>query len=237
MTGARDSVENKISTTLIYINKSSCLDAAERVKVTSGVNVHQLTMRHEHLYHHLLLYLDRDGLRELWKVLSLAAPRDVATPTGLQSGLLGVMLESTVVWLKRAAALGKSTSPLPSPMETNQSERGELGVCWSVVFCVACLISVDLWFPRLPWGAVIAFSWRSVSFGSCQGQYILLIVLEASFLHSFLNLGRFGAAALSTSLPPTGRAASQLALAGVWADGGGGGRDGVSICGPAVLWV
>lgn len=114
-------MENKTSTTLIYVNKNSCLDAAERVKVTSGINVHQLTMRHEHLYHHLLLYLDREGLKELWKILFPTPPQDVTTPpTGLHSGLLGIILDSTVVWLKRATALGKSPSPLPSPMETSQ---------------------------------------------------------------------------------------------------------------------
>ena len=83
-------------------------------------------MRHEHSYHHLLLYLDRDGLRELWKILFLTTPpQDAATTpssgsAGLHIGLLGFMFDNTVVWLKRSAALGKSTSPLPSPMDLSQ---------------------------------------------------------------------------------------------------------------------
>ena len=119
-------MENKISTTLLYSNKTSCKDAAERVKVTSGINVHQLTMRHEHVYHQLLLYLDRDGLRELWKVLFVGGAQE-ASPAGLQVGLLGIMLDKTVVWLNRAAAMGKvAVSPVPSPMETMQG-REECG--------------------------------------------------------------------------------------------------------------
>ena len=103
------------------MNKTSCLDAAERVKVTSGINVHQLTMRHEHLYHHLLLYLDQEGLRELWKILfPQVAPQDTGTSSGFHSGLLGVMMDNTVVWLKRTAAIGTSISSLPSAMETSQ---------------------------------------------------------------------------------------------------------------------
>lgn len=125
--GPTDSVENKISTTLLYLNKSSCKDAAERVKVTSGINVHQLTMRHEHLYHQLLLYLNRDGLKELWKILFISGSQDLGvgpiSPIGLHRGLLGIMLDRTVVWLNRAAALGKVTvSPIPSPMETLKGE-------------------------------------------------------------------------------------------------------------------
>ena len=125
-------MENKISTTLLYSNKSSCKDAAERVKVTSGINVHQLTMRHEHLYHQLLLYLDKDGLKELWKILFMSGSQDYgaapSSPIGLHMGLLGIMFDRTVVWLNRAAALGKVTvSPLPSPMEAMKGEEGREG--------------------------------------------------------------------------------------------------------------
>ena len=115
-------MENKINTTLLYINKNCCLDAAERVKVTSGINVHQLTMRHEHLYHHLILYQDREGLKELWKILfQTVSSQDTGGLPRLQNGLLGIMLDKMVVWLSRAAAMGKGgVSPLPSPMETLQ---------------------------------------------------------------------------------------------------------------------
>lgn len=121
--GSKDAIENKTSVTLLYVNKVSCLDAAERVKVTSGINVHQLTMRHEHAYHQLLLYLDRGGLKELWKILfpptcSSSHESAASCSPGLHNGLLGIMLENIVVWLKRAAAL-ESSAPLPSPMETS----------------------------------------------------------------------------------------------------------------------
>lgn len=90
-------------------------------------------MRHEHLYHQLLLYLNRDGLKELWKILVAGAQDLVAgpvSPTGLHRGLLGIMLDRTVVWLNRAAALGRVTvSPLPSPMETLKGEEGEGFIC------------------------------------------------------------------------------------------------------------
>ena len=120
-TGTRDASGNKISTTLLYANKNSCLDAAERVKVTSGINVHELTMKHEHFYHHLLLYLDRGGLKELWKILFPLPPSEPSNSPGLHSGLLGIMVNSAItVWLKRAAVIRNSVSPLPSPMETSQ---------------------------------------------------------------------------------------------------------------------
>ncbi len=84
-------------------------------------------MLSEHLFHHLLLYLDRRGLGELWKILF--PPAATAPPqaggleeAGLHRGLVGIMLDSTVVWLKRSVAHGRSVSPVPTPMDTVQGK-------------------------------------------------------------------------------------------------------------------
>ena len=77
-------------------------------------------MTHEHLYHHLLLYLDREGLKELWKILFPGTKKDSSTSSsssslGLHTGLLGVMMDSIVVWLKKVGVVAQ-----PTPMDTGQ---------------------------------------------------------------------------------------------------------------------
>ena len=94
-----DSSKNPLSTTLHYADKKSCQEAAEHVKTVSSINVHQLTMRHE-MSHELELFLDREGLKNLWKVLFSTAP------SKLINGLLGLTLSSHfTVWLKKPISL------------------------------------------------------------------------------------------------------------------------------------
>ena len=92
---ALDSSNQPLSATLLYADKKSCLEAAEKVKTISSVNVHQLTMRHE-MSHELVLYLDREGLKSLWNVVFSHGDRS----SGLHAGLLGVkMISNLTVWL------------------------------------------------------------------------------------------------------------------------------------------
>ncbi len=89
-----DSSKQPLSTTLHYADMKSCQEAAEHVKTVSSINVHQLTMRHE-LSHELELFLDRGGLKSLWKVLFSQSS------SKLTCGLLGLTLGSNfTVWLK-----------------------------------------------------------------------------------------------------------------------------------------
>ena len=112
----------RLNVTLLYNSKSSCTEAADRVKTIPAINVHQLTMKHEQT-HQLLLFLDREGLRSLWKVLFSGV-----TPSSLHGGLLGVIVDSNVmVWLKSSqrgpanGAVGEVTA----------------GVCVCVCVCVS----------------------------------------------------------------------------------------------------
>lgn len=90
-----DSNKQPLSTTLHYADKKSCQEAAEHVKTISSINVHQLTMRHE-LSHELELFLDREGLKSLWKVLFVQSGA-----SQLIVGLLGVTLGANcTVWIK-----------------------------------------------------------------------------------------------------------------------------------------
>lgn len=96
-----DSSKQPLSTTLLYADKKSCLEAAEKVKTISSINVHQLTMRHE-MSHELVLYLDREGLKSLWNVVFSHGDRS----SGLHAGLLGVKMSSNfTVWLEVPAGL------------------------------------------------------------------------------------------------------------------------------------
>jgi len=117
-------VEKKLTTTLLYGNKSSCLEAAELVKVMSEVNVHQLTMRHERLHHLLLLYLDRDGLKELWKLIFA---KTSSSHPGLRTGLLGVVLDDAVtVWLDGGVAQVGGAAQQDAAMSMAPHVEGEI---------------------------------------------------------------------------------------------------------------
>ena len=80
-----------------------------------AIKVHQLTISHEQQSHQLLLYLDHEGLRNLWKVLFSSENSNSA----LHSGLLGVVLDSGVtVWCKSVPRIDGGSS-VGSAMEIN----------------------------------------------------------------------------------------------------------------------
>ena len=141
-----------MSVTLLYANKSSCLVAAERVKVMVAINVHQLTMRHEYHYHRLLLYLDKEGIKELWKLVFYSSSFSISQP-GLHIGLLGVILDNAVtVWLDGGAAATlerqqEQQQQQQQPFVSSSSHMETiLGMCvWhECVICVTVCVCVLL---------------------------------------------------------------------------------------------
>ena len=135
---SRDSMEDKMSVTLLYTNKSSCLDSAERVKVTSAINVHQLTIHHERLYHRLLLYLDRSGVVELWKLV-FHSPLPPSQP-GLHTGLLGVVLDNAVtVWMDGVPSL------MEEQQEVQQVHTYQQQQVSNTTSCVETILGVCVW--------------------------------------------------------------------------------------------
>ncbi len=92
--------------------------------MTSAVNVHQLTMRHESSHHLLLLYLDREGLKELWKlVFSVTSP----SQPGLHAGLLGVVLDDAVtVWLDGGVAMSQMGGAQMKQASSGITSHGEV---------------------------------------------------------------------------------------------------------------
>ena len=94
----------------------------------STIKVHQLTISHEQQSHQLLLYLDREGLRNLWKILFNA---DNSCCSSLHNGLVGVVLDSGLtVWCKAsAAAMVKSDDGVGGAMGVATSMEVSSGMC------------------------------------------------------------------------------------------------------------
>ena len=132
-TAPREGVDpsKSLNTTLLFADKSSCSDAAEKVKTMPAIKVHQLTISHEQQSHQLLLYLDQEGLRNLWKVLF----NSDNSQSSLHSGLLGVVLDSGVtVWCKSVPKNDANISH-SGTMDTS-------GTCVCVCVCVCVYVCV-----------------------------------------------------------------------------------------------
>ena len=123
-----------LNTTLLYADKSSCSDAAEKVKTMAAVKVHQLTISHEQHSHQLLLYLDHEGLRNLWRVLFSLENSN----SSLHSGLLGVVLDSGVtVWCQSGGNGRLEGGGSSSKVTAMEASSGTL--CLSVFARYACV--------------------------------------------------------------------------------------------------
>ena len=132
-----------LNTTLLFADKSSCSDAAEKVKTMPAIKVHQLTISHEQQSHKLLLYLDHEGLRNLWKVLFSSENSN----SSLHSGLLGVVLDSGVtVWCKpgNTNRLDGSSGGSAGTMEVSSGTY--IYVCVCVCVHAGCMNVATLYF-------------------------------------------------------------------------------------------
>lgn len=94
--------------TLLYTDRSTCLEAADRIKNLGTVNATHVQLTQEQ-FHHLSMFMGRNGLQNLWKVLFSESSKL------LHSGLVGVSLGSSVaVWVK-----GRPYTPHPNMGEQN----------------------------------------------------------------------------------------------------------------------
>ena len=92
MTGSEDSAK-PVNVLLLYTDKNSCLEAADKLRSMNAINASHLQLKLEQ-FDQLSMCVDRNGLHNLWRLL-------FGEPTAIHVGLLGINISGTVtVWLK-----------------------------------------------------------------------------------------------------------------------------------------